>query len=66
MEFIREDGRIYEVMHKDTQKRLSKTDRFKNVENVTVEELKNYCKKRDITGYSSMTRAELITTLKEG
>ena len=66
MEFIREDGRIYDVSHKDTQDRLKKSERFKKLDNVTVEDLKDYAKKRNITGYSSMTRAELITALKEG
>jgi len=66
MEFIREDGRIYDVEHKDTQNRLKKDDKFNLIDNVTVEDLKNYARERKITGYSSMTRAELITALKWG
>ena len=66
MEFIRDDGRVYNPKHRDTIKRLVESDRFRKMEDCTVEVLKAYARARDITGHSSMTRAELIEALKEG
>ena len=64
MDFIREDGIIYEITYPDTQKRLMQSDKFRLVDKVTVEELKEVCKDREITGYSQMRRDELIQALK--
>ena len=66
MEFIRDDGRIYNPQHKDTIKRLVKSDKFKKLEDITVEQLKNYAKSRELTGYSTLNRDDLISLLKEG
>ena len=66
MEFIRDDGRIYNPNYKDTVKRLIKSEKFKKVEDVTVDELKDYAKLRGLTGYSTLNRNDLISLLKEG
>ena len=65
MEFIRDDGRIYNPNYKDTVKRLIKSEKFKKVEDVTVDELKDYAKLRGLTGYSTLNRNDLISLLKE-
>lgn len=66
MIFIRSDGNLYNVEHKDTIKRLQKDEKFENVEKLTVEDLKDYAKKRELKGYSTLTRNELIDLLKVG
>lgn len=66
MEFIRDDGRIYNPNYKDTVKRLIKSEKFEKVEDVTVDELKDYAKLRGLTGYSTLNRNDLISLLKEG
>jgi hypothetical protein len=66
MEFIRDDGRIYNPEHKDTIKRLIKSEKFDKLENVTVNELKDYAKTRKLSGYSTLNREDLIVLLKEG
>jgi hypothetical protein len=66
MIFIRSDGNLYNVEHKDTIKRLQKDERFEDVEKITVENLKDYAKKRELKGYSTLTRNELIDLLKVG
>ena len=65
MEFIRDDGRIYNPNYKDTVKRLIKSEKFEKVEDVTVDELKDYAKLRGLTGYSTLNRNDLISLLKE-
>jgi len=66
MEFIRNDGRIYNSEHKDTIKRLIKSDKFNKLENITVNELKDYAKTRGLSGYSNLSRDDLIELLKVG
>jgi hypothetical protein len=66
MEFIRNDGRIYHSEHKDTIKRLMKSDKFKKLEDITVNQLKDYAKMRDLSGYSTLNRDDLIDLLKVG
>ncbi len=66
MEFIRDDGRVYEQTYEDSIERLQKSNRFEQLDDVTVKDLKEYAKKREITGYSNMTRDDLIETLREG
>ncbi len=66
MKFIRQDGYIYNPDYKDTIKRLKKSNRFKKIEDLTVSQLKDYAKERELTGYSSLTREELISLLGEG
>lgn len=63
MEFMRNDGRIYGPKHEDTIKRLIQSNRFKKLDNITVEDLRKYARNKGITGYSSMTKAELISAL---
>lgn len=66
MKFIRQDGRIYEVTHADTIRRLKGDGKFKEVEDITVEQLKQYAKQRGLTGYSALGREELINRLEGG
>lgn len=66
MKFIRKDGIIYDQSHEDTIKRLQKSDRFEAIDNLTVEQLKDYARKREVTGFSTMTKDKLIKSLKEG
>jgi len=66
MNFIRNDGKIFNINdnHKDTINRLDESDSFKRLNDVTVEGLKDICREKEITGFSSMTRDELIEVLK--
>ena len=66
MEFIRDDGRIYNPNYKDTVKRLIKSEKFEKLSDITVDQLKNYAKLRGLTGYSNLNRDDLIDLLEEG
>ena len=66
MDFIRDDGRIYEVSHKDTQQRLVESSMFRRVSETNVSDLRKYASDLGITSYSSLKRDELIKALKEG
>lgn len=66
MDYIRDDGKIFSINdnHNDTINRLDESDSFKRLDNVTVEGLKDICREKEITGFSTMTRNELIEVLK--
>jgi len=66
MKFIRDDGKVYNPKHTDTIKRLDKSDRFKRLDKATAEELKTLARKREISGYSTLRKEELISALEEG
>ena len=66
MKFIRDDGQVFIQTYPDSIKRLKKSDRFKELEEVTVNQLKDYAKDRGLSGYSTLNREDLITLLEEG
>ncbi len=66
MKFIRDDGKIYNPEHTDTIRRLINSNRFMKLSDVTVEQLKDYARDRDMTGYSGLKRDELVALLEEG
>ncbi len=52
-----------ETAKKEEPKKTEKTDENKSLEKLTVSELKNLAKEKNIKGYTSMKKAELIKAL---
>ena len=52
-----------EIAKKEEPKKTEKTDENKSLEKLTVSELKNLAKEKNIKGYTSMKKAELIKAL---
>lgn len=63
------DGKSYETKatkndKKETKKEVAKKEEVKDITKLTVTELKKLAKDKDIAGYSTMKKAELIDALK--
>ena len=54
-----------ETAKKEEPKKTEKTDENKSLEKLTVSELKNLAKEKNIKGYTSMKKAELVAALEK-
>jgi len=63
MKFIRIDGQIYDVEHKETIERLQADNNFKELEQLSINELRSYAERVGLNDFEDMGKDELIKSI---